>query len=403
MSVPRVLLATTVVPDDRKTLACARALAEAGIWVAVGGDALLGQAYWSRSVRLRLQYPHPSVDGEGFLAALNQHVERHEIDVVLPMNDSVTLAVSRMKDRLPRGVHTALPCPDAVEIAADKAKTLALAAQLGIEVPKTFAPQSGEELYAIAGRIGYPCVLKPNCGSGAIGLSFPANSRELAESWRRGCRSKHVSGSAYGRGASAQMLIQECVPGETHDVCVIACHGEPRASLTQHRRWMYPHRGGVGVSVESTDEPQLRERAHRILAALRWHGPACVEFRVDPKVGRIWLLEINGRLGGASAAGIHAGVNYPLLLTRLALDGDIEPVTGYRLEQRFRWPLPFALLALKHRAPWDVVREFFLPARGVTSDLRWSDPLPHLAEIAFAVRRLSGIGGRGWVVGREKT
>jgi predicted ATP-grasp superfamily ATP-dependent carboligase len=187
------------------------------------------------------------------------------------------------------------------------------------------------------------------------------------------------------------------VPGETYDVCVIARHGEPLVSLTQRRRWMHPRRGGVGVSVESTDDPALRERAHRIIRALHWHGPACVEFRFDPSTSRAWLIEINGRLGGSSNAGIDAGVNYPLLLTELALHGDFESPSSYQPGRHFRWPLPFALLALREGGSLrEVYREFFRPGPDKAFDIQLRDPLPHLAEILFAARRLSHLGGDGW-------
>jgi predicted ATP-grasp superfamily ATP-dependent carboligase len=380
-----------VVPDDRKTLACARALAGEGIWVAVGGDGFSGQAYWSRSVRQRLRYPHPAADLEGFYAQLHRHLDEHRIDVVLPMNDYTTHAIARAQHRLPPHVRTALPTPDALEVAACKHRTLALAGQLGIETPQTHTVSTLAELEAIASRIAYPCVCKLSRGSGAVGLSFPANRQELLQAWNR----RHPSADAafdYGT-----LLVQEWVPGETYDVCVIARHGEPLVSLTQRRRWMHPRRGGVGVSVESTDDPALRERAHRIIRALHWHGPACVEFRFDPSTSQAWLIEINGRLGGSSNAGIHAGVNYPLLLTELALHDELKSPPSYQPGRHFRWPLPFALLALREGASMrEIYREFFEPGPDKAFDIQLRDPLPHLAEILFAARRLSHLGGDGW-------
>jgi predicted ATP-grasp superfamily ATP-dependent carboligase len=390
MPAPRVLLATTVVPDDRKTLACARALAKEGIWVAVGGDGFFGQAYWSRAVRKRVRYPHPAVDAGGFYAELRRHAEENAIDVVLPMNDYTTQALARGKNLLPARCRTALPAPEALEVAACKHQTLALASRLGIETPATHLVSSLEELEEVAGRVRYPCVCKLSRGSGAVGLSFPANRQELLQAWRA---RRPSADAAFDYGT---LLVQEWVPGETRDVCVIARHGEPILSLTQRRRWMHPRRGGVGVSVETTQDEALQEPAHRLLRALAWHGPACVEFRWDPPTGRAWLIEINGRLGGSSAAGIHAGVNYPLLLTQLAMEGEIAP-TPYQVGRRFRWPMPFAFLALRDGGTLrEVIREFVLPAPGSAVDLQLRDPMPHLAEILFAVRRVFPVGGEGW-------
>lgn len=382
MSELRVLFATTLVPDDRKVLACVRALGRAGVWAAVASDSLWGEACYSGHVRRRLRYPHPARRPDAFLDALCQHLECHRIVVVLPTNDYTTLAISRFRHRLPAGVHTALPPAEAIDLARDKARTLALAAELGIDVPATYEPASDEELEEIAAGMAYPCVLKLNSGAGAVGMAFPRSARELLEACRRPRRAADAVFD-YQR-----LLIQEYLPGETHDACVMCCHGEIRAGLTQHRRWMYPSTGGMGVSVETTYDTALLEQAARILAALRWHGPAIVEFRVNPRSGRTSLIEVNGRLGGASDAGIHAGINYPLLWTRLALEGDIRAQPGHQVGLRFRWPIPFGLLALRSASPLAVLREFCMPARNTHSDLSIRDPLPHLAEAVYALRRL---------------
>ena len=382
MPEPRVLLATTLVPDDRKVLACVRALDRAGVWTAVASDSLWGEACYSRHARRRLRYPHPAHRPDAFLDTLCQQIDRHRIQVILPMNDYTTLALSRMRHRLPEEVHIALPSAEAVDLAHDKARTLALAVELGIDIPATFEPAGDEELEELAAGIVYPCVLKLNSGAGAVGITYPRSARELLEACRRPRRAADAVFD-YQR-----LLIQEYLPGETHDACVVCCHGEIRAGLTQHRRWMYPPTGGMGVSVETTHDTELLEQAARILAALHWHGPAVVEFRMDPRSGRTSLIEVNGRLGGSSDAGIHAGINYPLLWTRLALDGDIQAQSGHQVGLRFRWPFPFALLALTSASPLAVAREFYMPARNTLSDLSIRDPLPHLAEAVYALRRI---------------
>ena len=378
----RVLLATTCTPDDRKTVAAARSLGRAGAWVAVGGDQLLGQAYYSRFVRRRVRYPHPKYGPAEFIDALNKHIERDRYDVVLPMNDYTTLALSMCRDMVNPTAVMLLPSREAVDIARDKGRTAELARQLGIETPATFVPRDEEELREIADRVGYPCVVKLPRGAGAVGLQFPRNREEL------------LAAFATPRGASdivfdhAGLLVQEYAAGETRDACVLCRFGEPRAVYAQRRRWMFPLEGGVGTSLESIREPELLDRAVRILKALEWHGPAEVEFRVEPHTGRIRLIEINGRFWGAVDGAIQAGVNFPLLTCRMALEGDVAPVFDYKVGQRYRFPIPFGLLAMmepgsRRRA----VREFFGPARGARSDLVWSDPAPLLAEVWYRLRR----------------
>ena len=69
---------------------------------------------------------------------------------------------------------------------------------------------------------------------------------------------------------------------------------------------------------ETTDEPELRNQAIRLLEALQWHRPAQVVFKVDPHYGSATLMEVNGRFWGTMDISIQAGVNFPLLACRMA-------------------------------------------------------------------------------------
>ena len=107
----------------------------------------------------------------------------------------------------------------------------------------------------------------------------------------------------------------------------------------------------------------------RLLAALAWHGPANVEFKRDARDGELTLMEINPRFWGAMELGVRAGVDFPVLVARLALEGDIEPVLDYRVGLRCRWI---------HWSDgwqfWNILR----PGRDATTDFAWTDPMPHV-------------------------
>ncbi len=148
----RVLLATTTTPDDRKTVACTRALAKSGVWVAVGGDAFWGQAFYTRSSSRRVRIPHPGLGIPRFIEAINEHIVRDHCDVVLPLNDYTTVALARNRDSLAPEVATALPPAEALDVAGDKLQTQALAQGLGIETPHTFAVKDDDALRELSAR-----------------------------------------------------------------------------------------------------------------------------------------------------------------------------------------------------------------------------------------------------------
>lgn len=365
-----VLVATESTSDDRKTLAAVRSLARSGARVIMGGD-VKRPAFFSRHCSGRIVYPHPEHGLDRFLDALEEHLKARHYDVLLPMSDHITIPVVAARERLERHVRTAIPEPTSLERSRDKLKTLAIARRLGIGIPRTALVRGPEALAGAADKTGLPCVLKPRRGAAGIGVEFIESREELAAAWDRGVVQENLVYETRSR------LLQEFHRGEVHDVCVLFRDGEPRAALTQKRVYMLPARGGIAVLAETTDEPELRDLAIRLLAAMRWHGPAQVEFRIDERDGQPKLMEVNGRFWATMELSILAGVDFPVLACRMAIDGDVEPVFRYRVGQRFRWPVPFVFQrGRSSRLRWSLLR----PALRTGSNLSITDPLPHLME-----------------------
>jgi predicted ATP-grasp superfamily ATP-dependent carboligase len=363
-----VLVATESTSDDRKTLAAVRSLARSGARVIMGGD-MKRPAFFSRHCSGRIVYPHPEHGLDRFLDALEEHLKMRHYDVLLPMSDHITIPVAAARERLERHVRTVVPDPTSLERSRDKLKTLAIARRLGIGIPRTELVCGLEQLAGAADKTGLPCVLKPRRGAAGIGVQFIDSREELGAAWDRGVVQHNLVYDTRSR------LLQGFLGGEVHDVCVLFRDGEPRAALTQKRVYMLPPRGGIAVLAETTDEPELRDLAIRLLAAMRWHGPAQVEFRIDERNGQPKLMEVNGRFWATLELSILAGVDFPVLACRMAIDGDVEPVFRYRVGQRFRWPIPFAFQrGLSSHLRWSLLR----PALRTGSNLSITDPLPHL-------------------------
>jgi hypothetical protein len=92
--VPTVLLTDGL---QRKTLVAARSLGRAGWHVLVSDDSPFSMTRFSRHVRKGLVSPHPArPEFRSWLCRMAEHV-----DLVLPMDDDSTEAVSELADRLP--------------------------------------------------------------------------------------------------------------------------------------------------------------------------------------------------------------------------------------------------------------------------------------------------------------
>ena len=64
-----------------------------------------------------------------------------------------------------------------------------------------------------------------------------------------------------------------------------------------------------------------------------------VEYKMDERDGQPKLMEINGRFWGSLQLASDAGLNFPLLLYRLACGEQVLPQLTYRSHVKSRWLL----------------------------------------------------------------
>ena len=181
--------------------------------------------------------------------------------------------------------------------------------------------------------------------------------------------------------ATEGVLAQEYVRGDGFGFCALYWHGR-RVRAFMHRRVReWPPSGGTSAAAESLPECAPLERAGTLLLdALGWHGVAMVEFKGDP-AKRLVLMEINAKFWGSHDIALAAGVRFPSDLAAL-LEGRTLPPQPPVRRVRFSWPLGgdlwhgFARPAKLPMILWESVWP------GVRHNTRWSDPLPHLYELA---------------------
>lgn len=371
--IDRVLVATSRTADDRKTLAAVRSLAGEGIKVTLGSSGAMCLPRYSRYCHGFLRYPDPGSDTSGFIEVLRQYLQQHPQAAVLPLCDYTTQAVVRYQSELCNHAGLCIPAIDELELAGDKEQMLMLAEKLGIDVPSSYCIGNAEELRIVSGLVDFPCILKLRRGAGGVGRQLVKTPAALMQAY------KALPSRADAVFDFTRPLVQEFVPGDIHDVCLLFRHGEPRAAVTQKRLAMYPADGGVGIYNETTDDPSLRDQAVALLRALHWHGPAQVEFKKDVRDGRMRLMEVNPRFWGTLDLSIQAGVNFPYLASKIAVRGDTEAVSKYTVGLRFRWLFSYKSPAqpianLQGLALLDAITG---GSRNRT-DLLLTDPLPHI-------------------------
>ena len=284
---------------------------------------------------------------------------------------------------------------EALRIALDKGETVALAARLGIPVPLSRAVDTPVEIDTAAAGLDFPVVIKPasSIGMGQHGqvsltVQYAMDRAELHHKVR------HIL--HHGR-----VLLQEYFAGVGVGIELIAEHGRILYAFQHQRLHEYPLTGGGSSLRRSTAvDPHLLEVAAQLMAALRWHGVAMVEFKHRPATGELRLMEINGRFWGSLPLAVAAGADFPCMLYELLVEGRIndrpparDDVVCRNLTRDLKWyesvirrdaPEPFVSYPNRRQILADTA--LMLSPRHHFDVQSWQDPLPGLVELGRVAR-----------------
>jgi len=362
----------------RSSLAVIRSLGRQGLRVTAGEETMWSTGFLSKYCVEKVVYPSPKA-GEKFIEHLIPVLERGNYDVIFPVADACLKPIIENEREISRYTRIPLPSPSVFQRGYDKGLTLQIAMANGIPCPRTHFPASTDEFSSILDDVRYPVVLKPRVGSGRRGVTICESPEEAAAKYRQ-------STEQFG-----PMLVQEYIPhgGELGVYTLVNRHSEMRAVTVQRRLRSYPVDGGPST-LRETIRDDLAETAiglaDRLLHAMHWSGVAMVEFRIDGRDGSLKLMEVNPRFWGSLQLSILSGVDFPYLLYRMMMEGDVAPVLDYEPGVQCRWLLPGEILWYLS-SPQKVKNIRQLLRFDIPDDiLSWSDPGPTLGFMLATLR-----------------
>ncbi len=356
-----------------KTLAAVRSLGRRGLTVTVGEHTRFAAALFSRYCARAVVYPSPLVRPDDFMEWLIREVSTTQYDMILP-SEYETLRLM-LKHRAELEKHTRLPFGDMGLIANlhDKAWLLRFAIERGFQCPKTVFTEGKDASVTAkeADALGYPLVIKPRESSGSRGLVYVKEKNSFLSQYK-------IVNSRY-----PSPLIQEFIPnhGAYGVGALFNFKGEPRAAFVYKRLREYPVSGGPSTLRESVRDDELKDLGLTILKTLKWTGLAMVEFRVDARSKAPVLMEINPRPWGSLHLAVMSGMDFPYLLYRLAIDGDISPQWDYKAGVRCRWLIPGDLMHLASNALKFRASPGFFKRSDHDDIISLKDPLPLVGRL----------------------
>jgi predicted ATP-grasp superfamily ATP-dependent carboligase len=375
------------------TLSVIRSLGKKKITVTCGAEKEDAISFRSKYCSNKTLYPSPLKEAE-FINQLENMLQKNKYDVLIPVFADTLLTISKNREKLSKYTNIPIAEHDKIEKALDKAETIKIAMENDIPCPKTYFVDKEQDIEDVKNKLDYPVVLKPTKSFGAKGVAYIKSPKDLISEYKK------IS-SKYGNN----LLVQECIPleGEIYGCeALFNKDSKPRAVFIHKRLRQHPLTGGQSTLRVSVSHPEVERLGVKLLKALDWYGVAMVEFKIDPRDGKPKLMEINPRFWGSIHLPITAGVDFPYLLYRMAVDGDIETVKGYKLGIKSRALLPsdfrylisalsddFTHLGLKKPDKIRVLLDFMkLYEKDLYYELfSLDDPKPSLFEMSETISR----------------
>jgi len=257
-------------------------------------------------------------------------LERERPDALLPtvggqtaLNLAVELSRRGVLDRL--GVRLIGASRRAVEVGEDRQLFKEAMARIGLEVPQSGFATTMAEARAVLETTALPAVIRPSFTLGGTGAGIAYNLEEFEE----------VAGRGLDLSPAHQILIEESVLGwkeyelevmrDKADNFVVICSIENFDPMGIH----------TGDSVTVAPAQTLTDREYQVMrdasrAIIREvgveTGGSNIQFAVDPKTGRIVVIEMNPRVSRSSALASKA-TGFPIAKIAALL------AIGYHLDE----------------------------------------------------------------------
>lgn len=228
---------------------------------------------------------------------------------------------------------------DTIDKAEDRSRFDQAMRSINLACPRSGIAHSMEDAYKVQSEVGFPCIIRPSFTMGGTGGGIAYNREEFEEICSRGL----------DLSPTKELLIDESLIGwkefemevvrDKNDNCIIVCSIENFDPMGVH----------TGDSITVAPAQTLTDKEYQImrdasLAVMREigvvSGGSNVQFGINPKDGRMVVIEMNPRVSRSSALASKA-TGFPIakIAAKLAvgytLDELDNDITGGRTPASF--------------------------------------------------------------------
>ena len=264
------------------------------------------------------------------LQVLEKIIKKEKPDAILPTmggQTALNLAMEAEKKGILRKYKIELigASSKAISNAEDRKKFRKNMIDIGLDLPKSKVVNHIKDATKVLKQIGLPAIIRPAFTLGGLGGGIAKNKKDYFKIVKNGLHESPVS----------QILIEECLEGwkefemevvrDKKDNCIIICSIENIDPMGIH----------TGDSVTVAPALTLTDKEYQIMrnasiACLRKigveTGGSNVQFAINPKDGRMVIIEMNPRVSRSSALASKA-TGFPIAKVAAKL------AVGYTLDE----------------------------------------------------------------------
>jgi len=208
---------------------------------------------------------------------------------------------------------------EAIDRAEDRQLFDQVMKSIGLETPRSGIAHSLEEAKQVQARLGYPCVIRPSFTLGGSGGGIAYNAEEFVEICTRGLDLSPTNELLIDESLLGWKEFEMEVVRDRADNCIIVCSIENFDPMGVH----------TGDSITIAPAQTLTDKEYQVMRnasidVLRAigveTGGSNVQFALNPKDGRLVVIEMNPRVSRSSALASKA-TGFPIarVATKLAI------------------------------------------------------------------------------------
>jgi carbamoyl-phosphate synthase large subunit len=245
----------------------------------------------------------PRVDDFGYVAALRDLVDLHDIRLIVPLTDLDHHVLADAREQL-GGALVLVSGVETVARCSDKYLAHQFFVEQGIGSPPTWLPT------ALPRELPFPVLVKARRGFGSRHIYRATNRAEL---------------DFFLDYTTADSMVQALCSGKEFSIDVF-CDLSGRC-LAAIPRTMIESKGGESIKGMTIKDEQLIDFGRKVSEALGIIGPANVQCFREPD-GGLAVTDVNPRFGGGFPLPTAAGSRYPELALALANGEQPAPRLG---------------------------------------------------------------------------